>query len=253
MFFYRKCTLSQWWFSKHPSITLLMRYLEIEQNHSLVLPHITGSCRTMEARPLGTRISQQRPWCTLYSRVRRFFLVAPTQINIELFNQYTSQETNAVSRLDFNIAELHCIRCFRIPNKLMFCFDIGLPFFVCHKRLEGGCAVITVKPGDILVMPSQFLHFVLTNGNSVAVGSNFLAEGHSNSIRLSIENESSFPAHDKFPGLPELFAILLHRAAQSCKIVRDFCVMHRAIDSIYNEQELQMVSVVVPNKLSSIV
>ena len=135
---------------------------------------------------------------------------------------------------------------------LLFCYKPT--FFACHKRLEGGCAVITVKPGDILVMPSQFLHFVLMKGNSIAVGSKFLAEGHSDLIRSSIENESSFPAHDKFPGLPELFAILLHKAAQSsgCMMIRDFRVMHRAIDSIYHEQEVQMVILVVANKLFSI-
>ena len=112
--------------------------------------------------------------------------------------------------------------------------------------------MITVKPRDRLVMPSQFLHFVLTKGNSIAIGSKVLAEGHSDSIRLSIENESPFQVHDKFPGLPELFAILLHRAAQSCMMTRDFRVMHREIDSIYNEQEVLMVRIVVPNKLSSI-
>ena len=128
---------------------------------------------------------------------------------------------------------------------LLFCYRPT--FFACRKRLEGGCAVITVKPGDILVMPSQFLHFVLTKGNSIAVGSNFLAEGHSDLIRSSIENESFFPAH-------ELFAILLHNAAQSsgCMMIRDFRVMHRAIDSIYNEQEVQTVRLVVANKLFSI-
>ena len=104
--------------------------------------------------------------------------------------------------------------------------------------------MVTVKPGDILVMPSQFLHFVLTKGNSIAIGSNFLAEGHADLIRSSMDNESSFPAHDKFPGLPELFAILLHKAVSSahpCIMTRDFRLMHRAIDNIYNEQEVQVV------------
>ena len=35
-------------------------------------------------------------------------------------------------------------------------------------------------------------------------------------------------------------------------MIRDFRVMHRAINSIYNEQEVQMVRLVVANKLFSI-
>ena len=41
------------------------------------------------------------------------FLMAPTQSNIELFNQYTSQEPRdrrTVSRLNVNVAEFHCIQ-----------------------------------------------------------------------------------------------------------------------------------------------
>ena len=65
-----------------------------------------------------------------------FFLMAPTQSNIELFNQYTSQEPRdrrTVSRLNLNIAEFHCIPCFRISNKWMFCFAKGQRFLLAIK------------------------------------------------------------------------------------------------------------------------
>ena len=54
---------------------------------------------------------------TVLTGEKIFFLVAPTQCNIELFNQYTSQETDA-QLVDLtlicvnspNVAEFHCIR-----------------------------------------------------------------------------------------------------------------------------------------------
>ena len=68
-------------------------------------------------------------------------------------------------------------------------------FFGCHKRLEGGCLRVTLNPGDVFAMPSQYIHTVLTSGDSVAVGTNFLSEGHSNQIMKAIIEEDSVREH----------------------------------------------------------
>ena len=54
---------------------------------------------------------------TVLTGEKIFFLVAPTQSNIELFNQYTSQETDAqlvdpilIANNSPNVAEFHCIQ-----------------------------------------------------------------------------------------------------------------------------------------------
>ena len=78
-------------------------------------------------------------------------------------------------------------------------------------------------------MPSQYIHAVLTNGDSVAVGTNFLSEGHSNQIMKAIIEEDSVREHEKFPGMLEM-------------ITPDFLRLHRAIENRYQESEAVVVS-----------
>ena len=65
-------------------------------------------------------------------------------------------------------------------------FSFSHSFFDWHRQLEGGCLKVTLPPGDIFAMPAQFLHFVLTRSDTVAMGYSFLAEEHSNEIWKAI-------------------------------------------------------------------
>lgn len=38
-----------------------------------------------------------------------------------------------------------------------------------------GCVAITINPGDVLILPPNWIHCVLTNGESVATGANFIS------------------------------------------------------------------------------
>ena len=79
---------------------------------------------------------------------------------------------------------------------------------------DWGCLRVTLNPGDIFAMPSQYIHTVLTCGDSVAVGTNFLSEGHSTQIMKAIIEEDSFKDHEKFPGMLERLAILMLNASE---------------------------------------
>ena len=114
--------------------------------------------------------------------------------------------------------------------------------FGCHKRLEGGCLRVTLNPGDVFAMPSQYIHTVLTSGDSVAVGTNFLSEGHSNQIMKAIIEEDSVREHEKFPGMLKMLAILMLKASERCMITLDFLRLHRVIENGYQESEAVAVS-----------
>ena len=91
-------------------------------------------------------------------------------------------------------------------------------------------------------MPSQYIHTVLTSGDSVAIGTNFLSEGHSNQFIKAIIEEDSIREHEKFPGMLEMLAILMLKASERCMITPDFLRLPRAIENRYQESEAVAVS-----------
>ena len=85
---------------------------------------------------------------------KTFFLIAPTSINQDLFNQFLQQ-----SRRKF--------------------------FFGSHEGLNmGGCQAITLKVRQGLIMPANMIHMVETTGVSVAYGVNFIFKNH---LRLAAD------------------------------------------------------------------
>ena len=91
-------------------------------------------------------------------------------------------------------------------------------------------------------MPSQYIHAVLTSGDSVAVGTNFLSEGHSNQIMKAIIEKDSVREHEKFPGILEMLAILMLKASERCMITPDFLRLYRVVENRYQESEAVAVS-----------
>ena len=91
-------------------------------------------------------------------------------------------------------------------------------------------------------MPSQYIHAALTSGDSVAIGTNFLAEGHSSQIMKVINDEESFMDQEKYPGMLEMLAILMLKASERCMITPDFLRLHRVIENRYHESEAVAVS-----------
>ena len=94
-----------------------------------------------------------------------------------------------------------------------------------------------VTAGDVLVMPANFLHFVLTKGNAISLGTNFLAFGHLSMIRHSIIVEFPRRSDDKFPDLPEMLVLLMYRIAKKLcpRLCRRLVSMYSTVQSIYNE------------------
>ena len=84
-------------------------------------------------------------------------------------------------------------------------------FFGNIDQLEEGCLRVHVEVGDILVMPANYLHFVLTKGDAVSLGTNFLAMGHLPMIKESMILEYAKNANDMFPGLPEMLVLMMHQ------------------------------------------
>ena len=90
-------------------------------------------------------------------------------------------------------------------------------------------------------MPAQFLHFVLTRSDTVAIGTNFLAEGHSDEICKAIAEEDALPDRFKFQNLMKMLAILLLKAAERCIVTQALMRVHRCIDLRYREEEAKQV------------
>ena len=85
---------------------------------------------------------------------KTFFLIAPTSINQDLFNQFLQQ-----------------------PRRKFF--------FGSHEGLNmGGCQAITLKARQGLIMPANMIHMVETTGVSVAYGVNFIFKNH---LRLAAD------------------------------------------------------------------
>ena len=91
-------------------------------------------------------------------------------------------------------------------------------------------------------MPSQYIHAVLTSGDSVAIGTNFLPEGHANQIMKTIIEEDSFKDHEKFPGMLEMLAIWMLKASERFMITPDFLRVHSVLENRYQESEAVAVS-----------
>ena len=135
--------------------------------------------------------------------------------------------------------------------------------FACHKDLEEGCCRVVLKPGDIFAMPSEFIHFVLTRGDSIAFGTNFLSKGHMSTIIGKLQEETSYSKDERFPGITEMVAILLKKAIEACRVSEvctdEFCTLtnsarlHNAINKYYSESAAQEVSLWVPSYITSII
>ena len=91
-------------------------------------------------------------------------------------------------------------------------------------------------------MSSQYTRAVLTSGDSVAVGTNFLSEGHSNQIMKAIIEEDSFRDHEKIPGMLEMLSILMLKASEKYIITLDFLQLQRVIENRYQGSEAVSVS-----------
>ena len=90
-------------------------------------------------------------------------------------------------------------------------------------------------------MPSQFLHFVLTRSDTVAIGTNFLAQGHYEEIRKTIAEEDALPDRFKLQNLMEMLAIFLLKAAEGCIVTQALMRVHRNNDLRYCEEQAKQV------------
>ena len=96
-------------------------------------------------------------------------------------------------------------------------------------------------------MPSEFIHFVLTRGDSIAFGTNFLSKGHMSTIIGKLQEEASYSRDERFPGITEMVAILLKKKAiEACRVSEvctdEFARLHNAINKYYSESAAQEVS-----------
>ena len=102
-------------------------------------------------------------------------------------------------------------------------------------------------------MPSEFIHFVLTSGDSIAFGTHFLSKGHMRTITDVVKkDELSISLKEKFPGMTEMLAILLLQASEKCPVTRDFYRLHKDIGNLYDESSAQAVSLRVPIYISKV-
>ena len=75
--------------------------------------------------------------------------------------------------------------------------------------IEGGCHRIHAKAGDTIIMPSNWIHCVLTVGDSIALGSNFLSFGHMGLVIDShVRNDDD--ADSVYPCLSGVLAALIY-------------------------------------------
>ena len=102
-------------------------------------------------------------------------------------------------------------------------------------------------------MPSEFIHFVLTSGDSIAFGTNFLSKGHMRTITGVVKkDELSIGLKEKFPSMTEMLAILLLQASEKCPVTGDFCRLHKDIGNLYDESSAKQVSLRVPIYISKV-
>ena len=116
-------------------------------------------------------------------------------------------------------------------------------FFGNIDQLEEGCLRVHVEVGDILVMPANYLHFVLTKGDAVSLGTNFLAMGHLPMIKESMILEYAKNANDKFPGLTEMLVLMMHQLVVDLhpRLCRRLVSTYNTVRQIYNHNEVLQV------------
>ena len=121
-------------------------------------------------------------------------------------------------------------------------------FFGCLQNLEGGCYRVSLRAGDCLMMPAQYIHFVLTRGDSVPVGTNFLSMGHLPLIIKKMKEEF-FEVSDveRFPGLPDMFALFLYQSVGKLtfNLTEDVQQLMEEIRQLYVEENVKTVSFVI--------
>ena len=94
-----------------------------------------------------------------------------------------------------------------------------------------------------MVMPANFLHFVLTKGDSMSLGTNFLSYGHLPMIRQSIVVEYPLNSYVKFPGLPEMLVLMMYKIVEkiSPSLRRRLVSIYSTVQSIYKESDAREV------------
>ena len=70
----------------------------------------------------------------------------------------------------------------KTPHLCFLCVIFRTTSFGDLQALEGGCHRIHARAGDAIVLPSKWIHCVLTHGDSIALAANFLSFGHSRLI-----------------------------------------------------------------------
>lgn len=100
-----------------------------------------------------------------------------------------------------------------------------------------------VKAGDILVMPANYLHFVLTKGDAMSMGTNFLSFGHLPMIRQAIINEYPKPSDVKFPSLPEMLVLMIYQIVEKLnpRLYHRLVSIYSTVRSIYDEDDARQV------------
>ena len=140
-----------------------------------------------------TDFSSTSVFYTVLTGSKTFFLVAPTEDNMSC--SMPGPNKNATTcKLNFFTKEFQLLRssifvffCIILHHGPSFPYVFSMylrnfqlsmhyivfansfrfrpTFFGCHKRLEGGCLRVTLNPGDVFAMPSQYIHTVLTSGS----------------------------------------------------------------------------------------
>ena len=85
-------------------------------------------------------------------------------------------------------------------------------FFGDHKEVDGGCIPIILHPGDVLFLPSNWIHAVLTPVDSVAIGTNFIFRQFMPQAiaAYSMERESKLDWNKCFPNFYVFLIVYLH-------------------------------------------
>lgn len=111
--------------------------------------------------------------------------------------------------------------------------------------LEGGCLRVHLKAGDCLAMPARYLHMVLTKGDTVAFGTNFLAFGHLPLVLDELSKEfTQVSETERFPGLEDLLALFVHTCAVKTSIPIGHLLQDLAfrVCDMYSTERIQQVS-----------
>lgn len=119
-------------------------------------------------------------------------------------------------------------------------------FFGATPGLEGGCVKVVLTPGDAIIMPADYLHFVETDKEAVAQGMNFLhlLQFPQALQRYMEERLADDPRDECFPNFEALgMMILRHRFSKSPEQVFvclfDFITRLGGVDDYYVQEILE--------------